>query len=759
MRYANILIESYSALVSFFLAYYLYFHRNNMRRQKNWFVVMLVINITMSLMDMTDWIFSYRQEPYIHVILNIGMAAYFMASGALLFSYTYYLLAYLDKKANHIIGILSAVFGTVQIVLAFFSPFANGLLYFYIGSDNVYHRGELFLVSQLTAVIVYIMQIILLLRNRRSLQRKEILFLIGYIILPVVGELLQVLFYEVALLNECATLALLLIFINVQSSQEIRIEKTEAMARAKTEFIANVSHEIRTPINAILGMNEIILRESNEENVREYSENIKNASSKLLGIVNDILDFSKIESNKMEIIPVPYRLSSLVYDLHNLIADRAEAKGLKLNFFVSPEMPEKLIGDEVRINQIALNLLTNAVKYTQKGFVECSIGYEDMGEDILMKLEVKDSGIGIQKDDIDKLFDSFQRVDEKRNRSIEGTGLGLSIVKQLVDLMDGELSVYSTYGEGSRFVVQIPQRVLSREPVGDFKKRMRKQESEQVVSQGALIAPEARVLAVDDNKMNLKVLQGLLKRTRISLEVVESGEEAIAKIQENNYDLVLLDHRMPHMDGVETLKVMKDRNLLGETPVIALTANAISGAREQYIQIGFQDYLSKPISGDRLEEALKRWLPEEKILQDIPEDNETGEDIQEESQSASEKSEEQIIRELEPMIDTALAMEYAGNDKEGLLMNLSFFCENAEEFENTLTEDLKNKDYENYCTHVHALKSNALTIGAKELSDKAKELEFASQDGETEKVAKGHPVLIDEYHGLVEKIKGMGYGS
>lgn len=757
MRYANILIEGYSVFVSFILAYYLYFHRNNMRRQKNWFIVMLVTNIVMTLADMTDWIFSYQSGPYINIILNVGMAAYFMSSGVLIFSYTYYLLAYLDMKINHIIGVLSVVFGFIQIVMGFCSPFVNGHLIFYIGSDNAYHRGELFILSQLTAVVVYIMQIALLLRNRRKLQRKEVLFLTSYIILPVVGEMLQVIFYEIALLNVCAALALLLIFINVQSSQEIRIEKSEATARAKTEFIANMSHEIRTPINAILGMNEIILRESNEENIKEYSENIRSASKKLLGIINDILDFSKIESKKMEIIPVPYHVSSLVNDLHNLVADRAASKGLKLNFSVNPKMPENLIGDEMRINQIALNILTNAVKYTQAGFVECTIDYVEQGEDILMSMEVKDSGIGIQKDDIDRLFDSFQRVDEKRNRSIEGTGLGLSIVKQLVDLMDGELSVQSTYGKGSDFVVHIPQKVLSEEPVGDYKKRIRKRESEQEVNAGILFAPEARVLAVDDNEMNLKVLQGLLKRTRIQLDLAGSGQEAIEIVQEKEYDLVFLDHRMPHMDGIETLKIIKEKKLLGTVPVIALTANAISGAREMYIQNGFQDYLSKPISGDRLEEVLKRWLPAEKIMQDIPAE---GEDIQEDARSAPEEGLEQITRDLETMmIDMALAMEYAGNDREGLLMNLEFFCENFALLENNLIEDFNNKDYENYGTHVHALKSNALTIGAQDLSDKAKQLEFACADKRTEEVDRGHPVLIEEYRSLVGKLRDKGYGS
>ena len=749
MRYANILIESYSVLINFILAYYLYFHRNNMRRQKNWFLVMLAANICMTLGDMTDWLFSYSQEGYTDWILTAGMVMYFMSSGVLIVSYTYYLLAYLEMGINNAVGVMSGIFGIIQILLAVLSPFMGQHLIFYIGEDHAYHRGDMFLLSQLTAVIVYIMQVVLLVRMRRKLRREEVLFLTSYIILPVTGELMQVIFYEIALLNVSATLALLLIFINVQSSQELRIEKTEALGRAKTEFIANMSHEIRTPINAILGMNEIILRESGEENIQEYSENIKSASKKLLGIINDILDFSKIESQKMEIIPAPYRLSSLLFDLHNLISERAEKKGLELRFHVAPDMPDNLLGDEMRLNQIAVNLLTNAVKYTQEGFVECSVGYVEQDNGILMRMEVKDSGIGIRKSDMGRLFTSFQRVDEKRNRSIEGTGLGLSIVKQLVGLMGGELSVSSHYGMGSSFVVWIPQSVLSDEPIGDFKKCIRRRVSEQDSRGGTWIAPGAKILAVDDNQMNLKVLQGLMKRTQIQLDLVEGGEEALMRVQENHYDLILLDHRMPHMDGIETLQIMVEKNFLGSVPVIALTANAVSGAREMYIQNGFQDYLSKPISGDTLEEMLKRWLPDEKIQQIEPEKTEQKEG----------DGREPLIRELEPLLDMKMAMEYAGDDVEGLLMNLSFFRENAVSLEASLREDFEKGDYESYAVHAHALKSNARTIGAVKLSDMARELEAAGDERRVEQIEREHPLLLEEYDRLLKELDSRGLGT
>jgi signal transduction histidine kinase/CheY-like chemotaxis protein/HPt (histidine-containing phosphotransfer) domain-containing protein len=734
MRYANILIESYSIIISFILALYLYYHRKTVRTQKNWFIVMLASNIGMSVGDMADWIFSGNPAPAAGTMLNIGMVLYFASSGVLLMSYTFYLLAYLDIERKNPAGILSAFFGCLQILLALCSPFVNGTLFFRIGSDHVYHRGELFFLSQVTAGIVYIVQVVLLLRRGRKLQKREVIFLSSYIIIPVVGELLQVIFYEVALLSVGATIALLLIFINVQSTQELRIEKAEAMALAKTDFLASMSHEIRTPINAVLGMNEIIQRESKEKNILEYSANISSAGKKLLGIINDILDFSKIESQKMEIVPAPYCFSSLIYDLYNMISDRAEKKGLALHFHVAPEIPEHLLGDEIRLNQIVLNLLTNAVKYTQEGKVELSVGFVEREEDILLRIEVKDSGIGIRKEDIGKLFSSFQRLDEKRNRAIEGTGLGLSIVKQLVDLMDGELTVHSIYGQGSEFTAVIPQKVLSKEPVGDYRERMKSRIAGEKTSEDVWIAPNARVLAIDDNEMNLKVLQGLLKRTRIQLDLAGSGEEGIQKLQENTYDLILLDHRMPHMDGIETMQKMREMDLLHGVPVIALTANVVSGAREYYIQNGFQDYLSKPINGEKLEERMAKWLPGENLF-----------------------------TELSRRLDTEKAMEYAGNDMEMLTMNLSFFCDNAPKLDESLCMDFEKGDCENYSVHAHALKSNAATIGAMELSEQAKELEFLLKEQDFLEREKKEPVwkekherLMKEYRNLVKYLQNRG---
>lgn len=744
MKYANILIECYSIIISVILALYLGCHRKNMRVQKNWFIVMLISNVGMSLGDMTDWILSMYAIPYSDIILTIGMVVLFSSSGMLMFSFTCYLLAYLGRDIKNPAGIISGLMGGIQILAAILSPFTNGALLFDLGPDGGYQRGDLFFISQITAGLSYVVHLFLIARGRRKMVKREVIFLSSFIILPIIGEFIQVFFYDIAMLSVGATLSMLLVFINVQSSQEMRIEKAEAMAQAKTDFLASMSHEIRTPINAVLGMNEIIIRETGEQNILEYAENIESAGKKLLAIINDILDFSKLESQKMEIVPAPYQLSSLVHDLYNMIADRVEKKGLSLRIRVSPDIPDNLQGDEVRINQIVLNLLTNAVKYTQKGYVELAVGYVEREEDILLRIEVKDTGSGIRKDDIGRLFDSFQRLEEKKNRAIEGTGLGLSIVKNLVDLMDGEITVHSIYGKGSEFAVLIPQQVLSKEPIGDYQERVKNKSSEADLKQAAFVAPEARILAVDDNRMNLKVLQGLLKRVQVKLDMAESGEEAIRKLQENRYDLILLDHRMPHMDGIETLQIMKEKNLLHGIPVIALTANAVSGAKETYIQNGFQDYLAKPIAGNRLEEMLAQWLPDEKMKK------------REETIVHPAKRAEKLIQELRHLLDIGQAMEYAGNDTEGLAMNLMFFCENASVLDDSLSADFTKKDYESYGIHAHALKSNAATIGAVGLSEMARELEFACKEQNPGKVEEKHEIMMESYRSLVKYLKERG---
>ena len=391
----------------------------------------------------------------------------------------------------------------------------------------------------------------------------------------------------------------------------LKLEKSaaESANEAKSAFLAQMSHEIRTPINAILGMNEMVLRESSEESIREYAENIKSSGRTLLSIINSILDFSKIEDGKMEIEEVRYETASMICDFENSIAERAKAKGLSLVIKADENLPRTLLGDDIRIKQVVTNLLTNAVKYTEKGSVTLTV--KKLGEEdgrILMFVEVADTGIGIREEDISVLTESFKRVDMNHNRTIEGTGLGLAIVTGLLSKMDSRLEIDSKYQEGSRFSFKLSQKVVDTEPMGDYHNKTHVV-TEEKKSEEKLSLPNARTLVVDDNKMNLKVAGKLLSLFGIKADMVSSGKEALEVLSEKQYDILFLDHMMPEMDGIEVLHEIKARSLVSEeTAIIALTANAISGVREMYLSEGFDDYLSKPIEPAELESILRKYL-------------------------------------------------------------------------------------------------------------------------------------------------------
>ncbi len=408
--------------------------------------------------------------------------------------------------------------------------------------------------------------------------------------------------------------------------EELSAKAAEAEAAAiaangaKTQFLSQMSHEIRTPINAIIGMNELILREYDDAQLKKYSHNIKTASNTLLALINDVLDFSKIEAGKMELYNVDYDLADLISELVNMVEDRAKHKGLKLNTNVNSQIPHLLYGDNVRLKQVILNILTNAVKYTEHGSVEFNVDFInsaklDKNESIGLKISISDTGIGIRDEDMKKLFDPFERLEEGRNRNIEGSGLGMSIVVKFLKLMNSELSVKSEYGKGSTFSFVVEQKVRDWEPIGDFEVAYDRIIQDDGNYSELFVAPDASILVVDDNEINLVVTMNLLKDTKLEIEMATSGKEGLELTRQNKYDIMLIDHRMPEMDGMEMLWRIKsdEKNLNRETPSIALTANAFAGARDVYRKSGFQDYLSKPIIGDSLEKMLLEYLPDEKI--------------------------------------------------------------------------------------------------------------------------------------------------
>ncbi len=398
----------------------------------------------------------------------------------------------------------------------------------------------------------------------------------------------------------------------------IRLESNEIkhISKAKDDFLANMSHEIRTPLNGIMGMDEMILRDTKETKIRNYALEIKSAGNTLLSIINDILDLSKIESGNFEIIEDDYELASVLNDVFNMTRLRAQKKDLLFNYNVSEEIPSVLYGDEIRIRQIMLNIINNAIKYTQQGSVDINISsrFKMMNNYIDLIVSVADTGMGIKDEDKDKLFKSFQRLDEKKNRSIEGTGLGLHITQKLLEMMEGTIEFESEYGEGSTFIITVPQKVVKAEPIGEFSKAVRTFLNSVEIDEVRLYAPKAHLLVVDDNAMNLEVMEGLLRDTKMQVDYVDSGDKCVEMVSKNSYDCILLDQMMPGMNGEDTLNKMKELDILHDTPVIALTADAIYGAKEGYIMKGFTDYISKPVKYEVLEMALKEYIPKEKQL-------------------------------------------------------------------------------------------------------------------------------------------------
>ncbi|MBQ7198397.1 MAG: response regulator, partial [Selenomonadaceae bacterium] len=482
------------------------------------------------------------------------------------------------------------------------------------------------------------------------------------------------------------------------------VVEAKAANKSKSQFLSNMSHEIRTPINAILGMNEMILRESENETILEYAENIRSAGNSLLGIVNDILDFSKIEAGKMEIIPVEYALSSLLNDLVNMVQKRAEAKDLSFHIEADENLPSDLFGDEIRIKQVITNILTNAVKYTEKGGVTLTVKFKNISEDeILLCVAVKDTGIGIKEEDLKKLFSAFERIEEKRNRTIEGTGLGMNITQRLLEMMGTSLQVASVYGEGSEFSFELKQKVVNRHPIGNFAETYRHSLAQHKKYKEKFTAPDARILVVDDTVMNLTVVKGLLKQTKIKIDTAESGYECLKRVVEKKYDIIFLDHRMPGIDGIETLNQMKtlEGNLNFETPVISLTANAISGARQTYLDAGFQDYLTKPIDSSKLEDMLINYLPDDKI--NHKEDNVADDDSEEEKIPA-------WLNDVAGL-NIAEGMEHCGGCA-AYLDALTVFANSVTAGAKEIAEFYRQGDIKNYTVKVHALKSSARVIGA-----------------------------------------------
>ncbi len=514
---------------------------------------------------------------------------------------------------------------------------------------------------------------------------------------------------------------------------------------AKSHFLSTMSHDIRTPMNAILGLNEMVLRDSHEEEIVKYSESIRTAGKTLLGIINDILDFSKIEAGKMDIINVDYYFVSMLNDLVNMVQSKAEDKGLLLNIDIDRDIPMILNGDEIRIKQVITNILSNAVKYTKEGSITFKAGYKksEDNDSIKLLISVKDTGIGIKPEDMKRLFMAFERIEEKKNRNIEGTGLGMSIAQSFLNMMGSHIEVESEYGKGSTFSFELVQGVKDWSPIGDYEETFRRTVSERKKYREVFTAPMARLLVVDDTQVNLSVFESLLRRTKIKIDTAASGDEAIVLYRRRHYDVIFLDHMMPDKDGIDTLKEMKEITDTpnSDTPVVCFTANAISGMREIYISAGFDDYITKPVDPARLEMLLLKYIPKGKIAPASLDDDEEYVSIPE------------FLFGIEA-IDVDSGLKHCGS-REAYMSTLEMYLDAAPKNMDDIKKYWATRDLKNTTVKIHALKSTSRLIGAVKLGDFAARLEKAGEAGDAVTLEREISDLLKQYSELVKELEPL----
>lgn len=519
--------------------------------------------------------------------------------------------------------------------------------------------------------------------------------------------------------------------------------QTEDANRAKTNFVSNMSHEIRTPMNSIVGITEILLRSRHSPKEQEYLLNIQSSGRVLLTIINDVLDCSKMEAGKMQLFDEPYDTCSLFHDLRISMENRIGHSGLELIYDIDQDIPCKLKGDMGRIRQVIINLVNNAIKYTEKGSVRFSVHVRQKNTDkVMLYYEVADTGIGIRKEDQKILFDAFQRVEMDRNRYVEGTGLGLTISQNLVNMMGGVIEVESEYGKGSRFFFTIEQTIIDPTPVSAVNYNGQKDNVTEKEAECLFIAPEAHILLVDDNELNLVVAKELLKPLRMQIDTAENGLQAVKMVRGSQYDLVLMDHMMPVMDGIEAAKAIRalPEDKYQKLPIIALTANAMVDARKEFLNAGMNGFVAKPIDFARICNQLKLWLPKD-LVRDVPKE--------EAKKLLADDLSDREIQPEDPQMGFSFeeGVKHCGS-KAALMKTIRIFYRTIDSKANKIGQCLKEGLISDYAIEVHALKSSALLIGAVPLSEAAKELEDYGKQGKTEVLEEKTPDVLTLYRDL-----------
>lgn len=701
---------------------------------------------------------------------------YFMAITVVGYQFMCYSWLCVDKeRKRNLLLSLNRILLFVSFIILAVNLF-NGCI-FSISETGEYVHGPVYLMVYIIPYYFIGCSAVILLSHFNSFQKWQRISIILYLVLSFGGAALQMLFFpDVLLAMFTVSLALVMILFTMETPDYQELVKTideltktreeaekakesaQEANRAKTDFLANMSHEIRTPINAILGYNEMIMKETKESNSAEYAMNVQAAGRTLLSLVNDVLDFTSIEKGTLMLERAPYYVPSLLQDMVTYAEFNAQKKNLELCLMIDENLPKQLSGDAVRLMQIYNNLISNAVKYTMEGFVEIRISWQKTGGTSgVMAAAVADSGVGIKEADISRIRESFSRSDVQKMRSIQGIGLGLTIVTRLLRLMGGELQIESEYGKGSVFSFRVEQEIVEEEAIGKFGDIVTPKEQFQADGEEEFTAPAARILTVDDNVMNLDVFCRILKNTKMEIDTANNGAEALELIRKNSYHMIFFDHMMPVMDGMEALHMIKKEKLCPDTPIIVLTANAVAGEKQSYLDAGFDDYLSKPIVSRQLKEMVRKYLPEN-LLENVITENAITENAfpavsmaAHEGAKSSAQADAGLSARLKGVLDTDIGLGYCCDSEEFYREMIVTYIENRKT--GTLDEAFREEDWENYRIIVHALKSTSLSIGAAALSEQAKALEMAAKEDRIDDIRAGHPPMMADYQKLLDDLE------
>lgn len=650
---------------------------------------------------------------------------YFVMSAFSCFYYCIYLLNFIcgNGKTRRRALMLLSVPCSMFTVFALLTPVTH--LLFYFNENGNYLYGSMHYMAAVVLGFYILINPILLVYNIKKLDLTQFVSAMVFNIAVAAGTLIQNLITpNVCIGFAVAAMAIIVLYFSLETPDSYALmkalkelkaakEKEEAASKAKEEFLAHISHEIRTPINSMLGMSEMIIRTSSKEEVINYAKTAQNSGRQLLDMVNDVLDYTKLNSGGVEIICKKYSTAELFRSIYNDANAMLNGKNVEFVTAVDEKIPAALEGDAVRIKQSADNLISNAVKYTDEGKITLSAAFDPSQG--TLKISVADTGCGIKEEDLSRIFDSFVRIDSEKNLVTEGAGLGLSVVSKLIGLMDGKVNVESRYGEGSTFSFEIPQDIVDSIPVGkiDFEK-----DDDIIGKLKSFIAPSAKVLVTDDSEVNLFVMKEMLKQFGICADAAGSGSLCVEMASEKKYDIIFLDHMMPELDGIQAMHLIKgsEKCLSRDSAIIVLTANAVVGAREQYLSEGFNDYMSKPVMYDDTAAALLKYLPRHMI---IPKKDD-----------ASHKSTEDIFLNIDlSHIDTSIGMESCHGKPDVYIKLLTVYADQAADYAKQLEDSIADKKLDAYAVAAHAVKSSSASIGAMDISDVAGLQEMFAKQG------------------------------